>query len=190
MSAAASTSRSGRSRRRWRAPSARSTSSRRSPGAIGWATSATVSPISRCARRVLGYEPRVALEEGLREIAEWLEGQTAVDRVADASPGTGVAGAHGMKHTLDAEPGGDATPRGTRRNSERRLRADHRRIGLHRLECCAPTAARGERVLLLRQSFASRRGAKLRVAAARNLATRVRLREARRARSGSAGARR
>jgi dTDP-L-rhamnose 4-epimerase len=37
------------------------------------------------ARDVLGYSPQVTLEEGLVEIAEWLEGQTAVDRVADAS---------------------------------------------------------------------------------------------------------
>ena len=37
------------------------------------------------ARRELGYEPRVTLEEGLEELAEWLEGQTAVDRVGDAS---------------------------------------------------------------------------------------------------------
>jgi dTDP-L-rhamnose 4-epimerase len=37
------------------------------------------------ARDVLGYSPAVTLEEGLVEIAEWLEGQTAVDRVADAS---------------------------------------------------------------------------------------------------------
>jgi dTDP-L-rhamnose 4-epimerase len=37
------------------------------------------------AREILGYEPQVSLEEGLAEIAEWLEGQTAIDRVADAS---------------------------------------------------------------------------------------------------------
>ncbi len=37
------------------------------------------------AREVLGYEPKVAFEDGLRDLAEWLEGQTAVDRVADAS---------------------------------------------------------------------------------------------------------
>ncbi len=37
------------------------------------------------ARKVLGYEPKVTLEEGLAELAEWLEGRTAVDRVADAS---------------------------------------------------------------------------------------------------------
>ena len=37
------------------------------------------------ARQVLGYEPRVSLEDGLVELAEWLEGQTVVDRVADAS---------------------------------------------------------------------------------------------------------
>jgi dTDP-L-rhamnose 4-epimerase len=37
------------------------------------------------ARRVLGYEPRVTLEDGIVEIAEWLEGQVACDRVAEAS---------------------------------------------------------------------------------------------------------
>jgi dTDP-L-rhamnose 4-epimerase len=37
------------------------------------------------ARDVLGYAPEVTLEEGLVELAEWLEGQTAVDKVADAS---------------------------------------------------------------------------------------------------------
>ena len=36
------------------------------------------------ARRLLGYEPRVGLEDGLVELASWLEGQVAVDRVADA----------------------------------------------------------------------------------------------------------
>ena len=39
--------------------------------------------ISR-ARKVLEYESRVSLEEGLTELAEWLEGQIAVDRVSDA----------------------------------------------------------------------------------------------------------
>ncbi|MDR6888045.1 MULTISPECIES: NAD-dependent epimerase/dehydratase family protein [Variovorax] len=37
------------------------------------------------ARRVLGYSPRVSLEDGLAELAAWLEGQAAVDRVAQAS---------------------------------------------------------------------------------------------------------
>ena len=37
------------------------------------------------ARDVLGYAPAVTLEEGLTELAQWLEGQTAVDNVADAS---------------------------------------------------------------------------------------------------------
>jgi dTDP-L-rhamnose 4-epimerase len=36
------------------------------------------------ARRVLGYEPAVMLEDGLAELAEWLGAQTAHDRVADA----------------------------------------------------------------------------------------------------------
>jgi dTDP-L-rhamnose 4-epimerase len=37
------------------------------------------------ARAILGYEPRVTLEDGLTELAAWLEGQAAVDRVAQAT---------------------------------------------------------------------------------------------------------
>jgi dTDP-L-rhamnose 4-epimerase len=37
------------------------------------------------AREALGYEPRTLLEDGLGELASWLEGQTAYDRVAEAS---------------------------------------------------------------------------------------------------------
>jgi dTDP-L-rhamnose 4-epimerase len=37
------------------------------------------------ARRVLGYEPRVAFADGLAELAEWLEGQIAVDGVDQAT---------------------------------------------------------------------------------------------------------
>jgi dTDP-L-rhamnose 4-epimerase len=36
------------------------------------------------ARRVLGYEPRMPLEQGLIELASWLAGQVASDRVAQA----------------------------------------------------------------------------------------------------------
>jgi dTDP-L-rhamnose 4-epimerase len=36
------------------------------------------------AREVLGYEPRVMLEDGIVELAAWLEDQIAVDRVAEA----------------------------------------------------------------------------------------------------------
>ena len=36
------------------------------------------------AREVLGYAPRVSLESGLLEIAQWLEGQVAHDHVAEA----------------------------------------------------------------------------------------------------------
>ena len=36
------------------------------------------------ARKVLGYEPRVTFEDGLMELAQWLEGQVAVDHVAKA----------------------------------------------------------------------------------------------------------
>jgi dTDP-L-rhamnose 4-epimerase len=39
--------------------------------------------ISR-AQKLLGYEPRVTFEEGLAELATWLEGQVAHDRVAEA----------------------------------------------------------------------------------------------------------
>ncbi|HYC05569.1 MAG TPA: NAD-dependent epimerase/dehydratase family protein [Azospirillaceae bacterium] len=37
------------------------------------------------ARALLGYEPRVELEDGLGELAEWLSGQVAVDRVDQAA---------------------------------------------------------------------------------------------------------
>jgi dTDP-L-rhamnose 4-epimerase len=36
------------------------------------------------ARNVLGYSPRISLDEGLKELSEWLEGQQAVDHVAQA----------------------------------------------------------------------------------------------------------
>jgi dTDP-L-rhamnose 4-epimerase len=37
------------------------------------------------AERLLGYRPQVGLEEGMSELAAWLESQAAVDRVAQAS---------------------------------------------------------------------------------------------------------
>ncbi len=37
------------------------------------------------ARDVLGYEPRVSFDAGLRELARWLEGQVAHDRVHEAT---------------------------------------------------------------------------------------------------------
>jgi dTDP-L-rhamnose 4-epimerase len=43
-----------------------------------------VADISR-ARAVLGYEPAVTLEDGMIELAEWLQDQVADDRVAEAS---------------------------------------------------------------------------------------------------------
>jgi dTDP-L-rhamnose 4-epimerase len=36
------------------------------------------------ARRILGYEPAMPFEQGLIELASWLEGQVACDRVAEA----------------------------------------------------------------------------------------------------------
>jgi dTDP-L-rhamnose 4-epimerase len=36
------------------------------------------------AREVLGYEPQIALDDGMAELAEWLEGQTAEDRSESA----------------------------------------------------------------------------------------------------------
>ncbi len=41
------------------------------------------SDISK-AKVILGYEPKVSLEGGLIELAEWLEGQTAEDKVTEA----------------------------------------------------------------------------------------------------------
>jgi len=43
-----------------------------------------VADISR-ARDVLGYEPSVSIEEGMIELADWLQNQAAEDRVAEAS---------------------------------------------------------------------------------------------------------
>jgi dTDP-L-rhamnose 4-epimerase len=37
------------------------------------------------ARETLGFEPQVSLEAGIAELAEWLAGQTAVDRVDEAA---------------------------------------------------------------------------------------------------------
>jgi dTDP-L-rhamnose 4-epimerase len=37
------------------------------------------------ARRILGYHPRVSFEQGLGELATWLEGRIAHDRVGEAS---------------------------------------------------------------------------------------------------------
>lgn len=37
------------------------------------------------ARSILGYEPQVRLDDGMAELASWLAGQAAVDRVAQAS---------------------------------------------------------------------------------------------------------
>ncbi len=37
------------------------------------------------ARELLGYEPQVRLDDGMAELASWLAGQAAVDRVAQAS---------------------------------------------------------------------------------------------------------
>jgi len=36
------------------------------------------------AQKILGYKPQITLEEGLAELADWLEGQIAVDRTDDA----------------------------------------------------------------------------------------------------------
>ena len=37
------------------------------------------------ADEVLGFRPEVAMEDGMSELAEWLEGQVATDRVDDAA---------------------------------------------------------------------------------------------------------
>ena len=47
--------------------------------------------ISR-ARGVLGYQPQVTLEQGLEDLAAWLEGQTAIDRAVEARQELAVRG--------------------------------------------------------------------------------------------------
>jgi dTDP-L-rhamnose 4-epimerase len=37
------------------------------------------------ARRILGYDPKITLENGLAELADWLQGQVATDRVVEAT---------------------------------------------------------------------------------------------------------
>jgi dTDP-L-rhamnose 4-epimerase len=37
------------------------------------------------ARKVLGYEPQIALDAGLMELAGWLSGQRAFDHAAEAN---------------------------------------------------------------------------------------------------------
>ncbi|MCW3091577.1 MAG: nucleoside-diphosphate-sugar epimerase [Ferruginibacter sp.] len=49
------------------------------------------SDISK-AKQILGYEPEVSLEQGLIELAEWLEGQTADDKVTMARHELAVRG--------------------------------------------------------------------------------------------------
>jgi dTDP-L-rhamnose 4-epimerase len=39
----------------------------------------------RRAQELLGYEPRVSLEDGIADLAEWLEGRIAVDKVIEAT---------------------------------------------------------------------------------------------------------
>jgi dTDP-L-rhamnose 4-epimerase len=47
--------------------------------------------ISR-ARTVLGFEPQIALEEGLMELAGWLSGQQAADRTGEANAALAARG--------------------------------------------------------------------------------------------------
>ena len=47
------------------------------------------------ARETLGFEPEVTLEAGIAELAEWLAGQTAVDRVDEAARELGRRGLSG-----------------------------------------------------------------------------------------------
>jgi dTDP-L-rhamnose 4-epimerase len=44
------------------------------------------------ARLLLGYEPQVKFEDGLKELSQWLEGQIAVDSVSDAAKELEVRG--------------------------------------------------------------------------------------------------
>ena len=53
------------------------------------------------ARQILGYKPCVTLEEGLVELASWLEGRVAIDRVAEASA---ELAARGLFQSLSFNP--------------------------------------------------------------------------------------
>ena len=53
-------------------------------GASAPATSATATPTSRRAARDLGFEARMSLEAGMRELLAWLRTQSAEDRVDQA----------------------------------------------------------------------------------------------------------
>ena len=44
------------------------------------------------AKKILGYQPQVSLESGLIELAAWLEGQTAIDKVTKARDELAVRG--------------------------------------------------------------------------------------------------
>jgi dTDP-L-rhamnose 4-epimerase len=46
------------------------------------------------ARTLLGFEPRVSLEEGLMELAGWLSGQQAADKTAEANAALAARGLH------------------------------------------------------------------------------------------------
>ncbi len=52
-------------------------------GGVGFIGS-HVADISQ-ARQFLGYEPQTHLDEGLAELAQWLTGQIAIDRVDRAT---------------------------------------------------------------------------------------------------------
>ncbi len=58
------------------------------------------------ARETLGYEPEVELEDGIAELAQWLEGQIAVDRV-DAAAAELAKGLARLR--LSSQPGCEAT---------------------------------------------------------------------------------
>ena len=68
------------------APARRARSRRSCRAASAPATCATASPTSRAIRDELGYEPRVRLEAGMKELLEWLRTQAAEDRVDEAHP--------------------------------------------------------------------------------------------------------
>ena len=50
------------------------------PSLIAWCGNNEI----RLARRLLGYEPKMSLDAGLLELAEWLESQSAKDRLDHA----------------------------------------------------------------------------------------------------------
>ena len=53
-------------------------------GGVTAVINASAAGVITAARRVLGFQPQVSLETGLADLASWLDGQQAPDRVLES----------------------------------------------------------------------------------------------------------